>query len=292
MKKPFRKKKKMLQTSTIRSNPLKRKAQTFSPFFSEGFYLISRLVMLFIFSLSMVSCASYIKKESCTDAPGGGVDAEEFIASIPSQMEVGKSIKGIGKITLWDSGGIQTSRAAWAGAADGRLRIEMLGLPGHPVAKFIFDGKDYLFISPLDQRTYRKNGADADLELLTGIPVPSADIVMLFSGMIPVREHDEAAFQIGEPHCKDILVLKKKWHGVVEKLYLNDTHDQVDQIEMYQWGRIVYRAALESIQTVDQREIPFRLVFSNSNRQGFSIDVEKCWPDMDVTPEMFFIEAE
>jgi hypothetical protein len=291
MKKRSRKKKKMHQTLTIRLNPLKRKALIFSPFSTVRFCFIIRLGMLLICAFSMVACASLIKKEPCADSPGSISEASEFVSNLPSQMDADKSIKGIGKITLWDSGGIQTSRAAWAGAADGRLRIEMLGLPGHPVAKFIYDGQDCLFISPLDQRTYRKNGADADLDLLTGIPVPSADIARLLSGVFPLREHDEAVFQTGEPHCKDVLVLKKKWRGVVEKLYLNDTHNRVDKVEMYRWGRIIYSVSLGGIQTVDQREIPFHLLFSSSNRQGFSIDVEKCWPDMDITPEMFVIES-
>jgi len=261
----------------------------------KGFDSNLRLVLLFIFSFFITSCQSVIKKEPCIDLPGSASDAAEFISSLALQRDPDKIIKGIGKITLWDSGGMMTSRAAWAGAADGRLRIEMLGLPGQPVAKLIYDGHDYIFISPLEQRTYRKSGADADLELLTGIPVPSADIVKLLSGEIPVSEHDVVVFQTGETgelHCKHVLVLKKNWRGVVEKLFLNNTHDRVVKIEMFRWGRIVFRAELGDIQTVEGREVPYRLLFSDGNRKGFSIDVEKCWPDIDITPEMFFIDSE
>jgi hypothetical protein len=168
----------------------------------------------------------------------------------------------------------------------------MLGLPGHPVAKFIYDGEDYLFISPLDQRTYRKRAVDADLDSLTGIAVPTVDIIMILSGDIPVQPFDEAVFQNGEPHCRDILVLKKKWHGVVEKLFLNDTHDRVEKLEIVRWGRIVYSAEIRDMQVVEGREVPFRLVFSDANKKGFSIDIEKCWLDMDLSPDMFIIETE
>ncbi len=240
----------------------------------------------------MISCQSFIRKEPCVDLPFSSSDAAALISTVSSEGVLDGAIKGIGRISLWDSGGIQTSRAAWAGTTDGRLRIEMLGLPGHPVAKFIYDGMDCIFISPLDQRTYRKNSVDADLDSLTGIAVPTGDIIKILSGAIPVALYDEAALQYGEPHCRDILVLKKKWHGVVEKLFLNQTHDRAAKVEFYRWGRIVYRAEISDLRDVDGRAVPFRIVFSDADQKGFSIDVEKCWLDMDVSPEMFSIESE
>jgi hypothetical protein len=254
-------------------------------------HCILRLSTLLICFFFIVSCQSIIRKEPCVDSPGSSEKAAEFISTLTNRSDSDISIKGIGKVALWDSGGIQTSRAAWAGIADGRMRIEMLGLPGHPIAKFIYDGQDYVFVSPLDQRTYRKHGADADLDSLTGIPIPTAEVIKLLSGVVPVRPFDEAAFQNGETQCKDILVLNRKWHGVVEKLFLNDTHDRVVKVEMYRWGRIVYRATLEDLQVVEGREVPFRLVFSNANQKGFSIEVEKCWPDIDVSSDIFSIET-
>jgi hypothetical protein len=247
---------------------------------------------LLICSFYIVSCQSIIKKETCNDSPGSISDAVEFVSNITSKGASDITIKGIGKITLWDSDGIMTSRAAWAGAADGRLRIEMLGLPGHPVAKFIYNGHDYLFISPLDQQTYLKRGADADLDLMTGLPVPSADIIRLLSGVIPVYAHDVAMFQTGEPQCRDVLVLKQKWRGVVEKLFLNNTHDRVVKIEIFRWGGIEYSVEIGDFQTVDGREVPFHLMFSDGDQKGFSIEVERCWPDINITPEMFLIESE
>jgi hypothetical protein len=218
--------------------------------------------------------------------------ANGFIAAITHPKDAVIFIKGIGRITLWDSGGVQTSRAAWAGVSDGRIRIEVLGLPGHPVAKFIYDGENYVFVSPADQKSYRKSVADADLEILTGVSVPSTDIVQLLSGMIPVKKFDEAWFQDGASDCQNILVLKRKWQGVVQKLFLNDTHDRVVKIEIYRWGRLVYSAEIGNMKSIEGRDVPFHLVFLNANQKGFSIDVEKCWPDTDLSPEVFSIEIQ
>ena len=273
-------------------NPLKRKVPIFNQVLLRNIHFIIRLTILFILSFPIASCQLIIRKESCVDLPDSGADAAKFISSITIRKDTNNTVKGLGKLTLWDSNGVQTSRAAWAGVADGRLRIEMLSLPGQPVAKIIYDGEDYVFLSSLDQRTYRKSGVDGDLKSLTGIPVPSADVIKLLSGVIPVQDYEEAAFQYGAPDCGNMLVLKQKWHGVVEKLFLNDAHDRVVKVEMYRWGRILYRAELERMQRVEGREVPFRLVFSNANQKGFSVDVEKCWLDIEIPDDVFVIQTE
>ncbi len=225
------------------------------------------------------------------DLPDSAPQANDLIAGLSSRARQGDTVKGIGKIVLWDGDGMQASRAAWAGVTDGRIRIEMLGLPGQPVAKIIYDGKDYVFVSPLEQKTYRKSAADADLKSLTGVPVAASDIVQLLVGSIPVRSHDAAVFQAGPAGCGNYVVLKKKWQGVVEKLVLNERRDRVVGLEMYHWGRIAYRVTLKDFQIVNGREIPFRLIFSDADHTGFSIDVEKTWTGVEIPMDMFVIES-
>lgn len=250
-----------------------------------------RFIFLLIWFISTYSCQSMIRKEICVDNPDSVAEADKILSTIKSRGKIATTIKGIGKISLWNSDSIQTVRAAWFGSRDGRVRIEMLGLPGQPIAKFIYDGKNYYFVSPLNQELYRKSAADANLKPLTGISVVWGDIMLYLSGLIPLKAYDQAIFQNGGTGCSNILVLKRKWHGVVEKIYLDDARENVTSIEMYGWGGLVYRVEIGHLQKIDGHEIPFFLSFSDGNKKGFSIEVERSWQDAPINPETFQMES-
>jgi hypothetical protein len=260
-------------------------------FLLQKFKFIIRPGVLFIWFVFIFSCQSVIRKDPCFDLPDSASKAAEFIASVSTPITKDSAVKGIGTITWQGSDGMLASRAAWLGASDGRFRIEMLGPAGHSVAKFIFDGKDYVFVSPLEQRVQRKKGAESNLKAITGISLSSEDIIAYMSGRIPLKDYDEAMFRTGGPGCSDTVVLKRQWLGVVEKLLLDETHAHVETVAMYRWGQLQYRVELMERKVVNGRSIPFRLDFSNSDQQVFGIDVEKCWLDIQTTPEMFAVET-
>jgi hypothetical protein len=236
------------------------------------------------------SCQSITRKGACFDNPDSASEASAFISELKTKNETVCAVKGIGKISLWDSNGIQKFRAAWIGSTDGRLRIEMLGLPGQPVAKFIYDGKKYYLISPLDAKSYQESCGDSDLKPLTGISISSEDVMLYLSGSIPLYECEDPVFQDGSQDCRNIISLKKNWHGVVEKIYLDDLRNHVAKVEKYHWGSLVYRVNLGFFQKMDGYEMPFLLNFSDGNKKGFGIEVERCWRDVPVKPEMFSID--
>ncbi|MDA8404239.1 MAG: hypothetical protein M0Z56_08615 [Desulfobacteraceae bacterium] len=106
-----------------------------------------RLAFLLMAILLLPACHKMVGREPGAVFPESASEVQRILSLIKARNDSARSFKGIGKISVWDQNGSTTSRAAWAGAMDGRLRIEFLALPGQPVAKFIYDGENYYFLS-------------------------------------------------------------------------------------------------------------------------------------------------
>ena len=246
-------------------------------------------VFLFLFFF-MSACANHVRRDIGFESPDGASNAASLLATINQRNKSLRSVKGIGKIKLWGEKGSQVTRLAWLGSSDGRLRVEVLGLSGQPVVKFIYDGKRFFFLSHIDQQFYQKTCLDPDLNPLTGIDIKVSEIVLFLSGGIPIHDHDTVLLQhlgAGEGY---VLIFKKKWLWVVEKIYLDESLSVVNKVEAYNWRGMLYRAVLAQTRNINNHAIPFNIVISTDSKEGFSIAADRCWTDITVLPEMFSID--
>jgi len=244
------------------------------------------LLLLFFMS----ACANHVRRDIDFESPDGASNAASLLATINQRNKSLRSVKGIGKIKLWGEKGSQVSRLAWLGSSDGRLRVEVLGLSGQPVAKFIYDGKRFFFLSHIDQQFYQKTCLDPDLNLLTGIDIKVSEIVLFLSGGVPIYDHDTVSLQHLGADEGYVLILKKRWLWVVEKIFLDESLSVVNKVEAYDWSGMLYRAVLEKTRNVNEHAIPFNIVISTDSEEGFSIAANRCWADIKILPSMFFID--
>lgn len=261
------------------------------PFFRKGFkdrMNSTRSCSIFFAVLFCLPCCyRMVKQDAGFDFQKASPSAVPFLEIIEQKNTAIKSFKGIGKIRLWDLGQTQTARAAWMGAKDGRLRIEFLGLPGQPVAKFIFDGDRYVFFSHVDQLTYSQNSEDPDLAPVTGVSIKTSEVIDLLAGGIPVYAHDSVVVKPLGSDNRHVVVFEKHWLGAVEKVYFNSTAPE--KIEVFRWGKKVYQAEISDIRSIGGQSVPFQLVIENSGGEGFSFEIDRQWVDVDVRPAMFEI---
>ena len=244
-------------------------------------------VLLFLF---LPACYNIVKKDAGFEFQKASPEVSRFLSILEQRNDAVKSFKGIGKIRVWDSDSSRTSRAAWLGADDGRLRIEFLGLPGQPVAKFIFDGERYSFLSHIDQQVYGQTCSDPNLEHVTGVSIKTSEAIEYLAGGVPVYEHDSVLFEPGESGKEFVLIFRKNWLGVVEKIFFNEF--VIEKVEIFKWGSKAYQVEFRDIRTVNDHQVPFHLILTNGDNQGFSFTVDRHWADIHVRPSTFAILPE
>ena len=84
------------------------------------------------------------------------------------------------------------------------------------------------------------------------------------------------------------MVLKKRWQGTIEKIYLNENKSDIIAIEIFKPdGSLKYRAAFKTMQHIKGYQVPLKLVISNDDGSGFMLDIERYLADVVVSPSMF-----
>jgi hypothetical protein len=203
------------------------------------------------------------------------------------------TFKGVGKIRLWNKDTYQIAeRVAWAGAAPSSLSMVLL-ISGHPGPRLATDGK-YLYY--LDQRNTKKPfikvpKTDASLEKILSLPITSGDIIELLRGRVPLYKYTSAAL-LPDPVGKDhLLVLGKRWHGVIEKIYLSGDPRSVYKVEVFNSkGRLRYRAELKRMRDIKGFYVPGRLDISDDTGGGFSLEIDRYLVNVIVSPSMFVLK--
>lgn len=253
-------------------------------------------LVFFLIPLFLPACYHMVKRDAGFEFQKAPPEVSQFLSIIDKKNDEATSFKGIGKIRIWDSEGSRTSRAAWLGALDGRLRIEFLGLPGQPVAKFIFDGNQYFFMSHMDAQTYSKTSSNPNLKQITGVSINTSEVIEYLAGGIPVYEHDSVFLEPSASGDMDVLIFKKNWLGVVEKIFFKGS--EIEKVEIFKWGTKNYQAEFKDIGAVSKYPGPkypgkypgpSYLGIDNGENQGFSFAVDRQWTDIDVLPSMFEI---
>jgi hypothetical protein len=249
----------------------------------------------FVFFAGLPGCYSIVQRDKAFSFPDVPAQAGRLLSVIKEKNDAIRSFKGIGRIRLWDAGMGRTSgrtsgrttRAAWLGAADGRLRIEFLGLPGQSMARFVFDGSRLLFDTPSETQVFQKQSSDPDLAPVAGVSISASEVIAFLAGGIPVYAHDSVSMETSEDTGQYILIFRKRWLGVVEKVFFRES--VIEKVEVFKWGSKIYQATINDIRAVDGHPVPFFLEIENPDGQGFRITVDRQWVDVDLSPAVFDI---
>lgn len=217
--------------------------------------------------------------------------AISIISAIRTRNSSIRTFNGLGKIELAHNGEFLNARAAWVGSYPNQLRFEILGIGGHPLLSFSFNHDEQFFISHIDKTFYHSEDTDADLEDLIAIPVKLDDIMKLLTGRIPVYEHFD--FEIIEDSSETgwILVLKREWTGVCEKLYLDEKNTKIYKIEIFGLtGGLTYRAVFDGGIEIESMEIPSKLTLADDNGASLRLRIDRSLKNIPVSSSVFVLE--
>lgn len=241
--------------------------------------------VMFVFS----GCAGIRTGGPKKTGPGDIIDPQAVISRLEEKNAELQYFKGKGKITYWQNNkkNIITG-AAWIGLNPDRLRVVLRGVSGQPLVSFASDGKwSYLFLHS-QGRFYKKQSSDSDLKRFISIPIGSADMVSMLSGRIPIHKHSSAAVLKDESGNEYVLILKKWWGDVLEKIYVDGLRKDVLKIETFVGNGVLgYRAELYDMRNINGYRIPSRLVFSAGDGPVFQLDIDEYWVDISASPSVF-----
>jgi len=248
--------------------------------------IFSLVAVSFLFS----SCANFIGR--IPEKSSGHVEAANLLSFVNKKNQNLKTFKGIGTIKLWHNNNHRIDeRVAWAGADPSSLRIVVL-VSSHPAIKFSTDGNFLYYLDLTTKPPFFKKirSTDASLDRLVSIPIRSSDVVSLLSGRIPIHDHTSAGLIKNKLKKGYILVLKKRWRGVIEKIYLNENKSDIKKIEIFKPdGSLKYRATFKTMQYIKGYHVPLKLAISNDDGTGFTLDIERYMADATVSPSMFVL---
>ena len=249
------------------------------------------------FLLFISSCAGIHNKlfENSKEKSEPSFQREAFsiISALQKKNSSIRTFKGLGTIDLVNNGKSLSARAAWVGSYPNQLRFEILGIYGHPLLSFSFDNDQQFFKSHTDKTFYHRKDTDADLEDLIAMSIKLNDIMKLLTGRIPVYEHFN--FEIIEDSSETgrILVLKSKWTGVCEKLYLDENNTKIYKIEVFGLtGGLTYRAVFDGGMEIEGMEVPSKLILTDDNGASLSLRIDRYLKNIPVSSSVFVLESQ
>ena len=250
------------------------------------------LLIIVLLPILLAGCGSLSRKTSKPEDLAAMAEARMVLLDLSSQNEKLKNFKGIGKIRVWHKGIKKIDeKIAWIGSETVKLSIAVL-VSGYPAIKIASDGKwVYYYETRKEEPLYAKYPAtDATLQRIVSVPIKFSDIITLLAGRTPLREYHSALLQRQDSGNGYVLTLKKRWYGIVEKIYLAEDKRQVNQIEFFnRSGSLIYRARLDEMQAFNTYQIPTKLSISSDTSMGFQLIVQKYWTGIPVSPSMFVL---
>ena len=258
---------------------------------------IARQIIFCLIAVLLLSACSSIRahlsgKTAEEQDEANIAEAKNLLTALQNQNSSLKNYKGIGKIKVWKNDQIQIDeRVAWVGSDPHKISIAVL-VSGFPALKLASDGEWFYYLEVQGNKHYFKktSASNANLKRLIAIPIHSNDVITLLAGRIPLRDHHSAYITAQSSGSGYVLILKKRWWGVVEKIYLDDDKSHVRQLEVFNRnGSLVYRVDFENTREIQGYQVPFRLKISNDEGSDFQLDIDRYWADIPVSSSVFVL---
>lgn len=241
----------------------------------------------------LISCAVFKPARELEISPADKVsEVRDLLAVLRTENDSLRSFKGIGQIKISQKGRFYLDqRVAWIGEKPAKLSIAIL-ISGYPAIKLATDGEWLYYLETQGTETGFKKirASDPSLKNLISIPISTSDVITLLAGCIPMPEFDSVDFTQEEGIHGYVLVLRKKWWGIQQKIFYDESQLRVYRIDVFQGSdTLVYRAEMDQVQAVGGFEVPFRIKLSADNGNDFQLDIDRCWVNVELPSAAFIL---
>ncbi len=188
-------------------------------------------------------------------------------------------------------GQVVSGRIAIAAIVPDKLRIEWLNMMGQPLTTLSGDGERITIFSRTDNKVHRLRQSPTAMEPLIHIPVGIEELQRALVGRFPLPA--EAAVQLQEgPDGVDLLILKNRWHNVVETLHVERPTCRVLNMKAFNGqGVLLYKVQWAQWKNEGAYFVPVKVVFESESRQRLILTMDRFWPDVDVPESIFKLDV-
>jgi hypothetical protein len=252
-----------------------------------------RIIIPLIAALFITGCAVFKPARELEITPADKVNkVQDLLAVLKTKNDSLKNFKGIGNIQIRQNARLQLDqRIAWIGEKPLKISIAVL-VSGYPAVKLATDGKwlYYLEVHGQDTTFQKFKASDPSLKKLISIPIASSDVITLLAGQIPMPEFDSASLIEEKAPPGYVLVLKKKWWGVRQKIYYDQSLSEVRRVDVFhRSGSLKYRVEIERLQSVNGFQVPLKLRLRTPEGADCLLHIDRYWVNVDPLPEVFVL---
>lgn len=254
----------------------------------RGEYVAVLLAATFFFS----GCGALKHRAPDRKTAVSAADAAAWHAFLCDANRGLNTFKGMGTISMQQGGRKERFRAAWAAEAPDRLRIELLGLAGQPVASMACDGSHYYLLTHHDGKFIKRRTDASGLRKFIHIPINALDVLALLSGRLaPPKERLIASIEKDAPH-EPVLVIRDVAEKIQDRVFSDGPRGAVKTVERCKDnGQLVWRAELDHLKNEKNYHVPYRVTLSAGEDVKLQIHMERFWANPDVAANLFVIEA-
>lgn len=200
-----------------------------------------------------------------------------------------KDFKGIGRMKLIHSDRVESARMAWAGTYPNKLRMDIMGTPGVPLATLASDGQWVYLRLNQENRFYKKNNQAALFKRMVDIPISVREVAQILGGKVPVSPHQSAILiDFGDEHT---LELRDGRGNVCQRIFFNSKKNSPVGFEIVKTnGAVIYRAEFLEMMNLEDYRVPKYLVLSNSKGERFELNVERYWVNQPLPSSRYVLQ--
>lgn len=245
-----------------------------------------------LYLMLLAGCAAVPSTRPGTAAEDGRLAslaaAAERVESVPV------TFKGTGAVRFARDGRWHRLRIAWAGMAPGKLRLEVLGLPGFSAATISMDGKNLYVRTRTPPRTTRHSISAVDLSDVFGVKIRPEDLFRLLGGGLPVRSGPFVGLETpleADSAGTVALVTRRRLGTVARRIVFASESGGIEAVEVCDlFGRPAYRVSFEAPRLPGRGGTARSLTVTAPDSGRFRLEVERFWPEAEVDESIFVLE--
>jgi outer membrane biogenesis lipoprotein LolB len=188
------------------------------------------------------------------------------------------AFNGAGRFGIKEHGSGMSGRILWMGIAPDKLRVEMLNPFGQPIVSASSDGSRVYAFDRAQGRFYTRPKGRGDLESILGIAISVSDMVLLFSGRVPVT--GSRARMAAGPEQTTQLEIVDFWGNTRQSFLFDDDFSRVLETTVYSsaktpaWTAVLNHAGEKAMPDIKVHDTKGREFFLEGERFDATAQVD------------------